>query len=106
MSIEDFPQDETFKNPDEEKPPERESEAVKEKLPDNYFSRAESLEEVFEMLEKLGGIQGSEEYYPAEQQKEEIEKMRHSMGGAVTRTGGLRKKVRELLENERTSGKG
>jgi len=67
-----------------------------------YIYSAESFPELFQAIEHLGGLQGSERFYEAEELKNIINLIREEKVGlqALTRTEGLRDRVKYLLDRE------
>lgn len=76
----------------------------KEMLPE--IKDAQTFEELYDALDRIGELHGSgNKTYSAEELKKRIGLAREGQATMltewVTRTGGLRKKVRELLEKEK-----
>lgn len=65
------------------------------------ISEAQTFEDLFAALDEIGELKGSR-VYTAGELKEDIGKVRLVRGliGKITRAGGLRDKVAELLEKE------
>lgn len=59
-----------------------------------------NFDELFEVLDKIGAIEGSRRFYSTKELKSIIEEIREGKSNlrAVTRTAGLRDKITELLE--------
>ncbi len=72
---------------------------IEEITPENTVLTAKNFEELYDVLKEKDGIQGSEDYFESEQLISIIEKVRAGEFGLeyVTRTNGLRNKVKELL---------
>jgi hypothetical protein len=66
------------------------------------FTQVENFDDLYKVIEQAGGVPGSYEYYNPSRLKEIIDKVRNGEVwiNAVTRTAGLRDKVRELLKDE------
>lgn len=79
------------------------------------ISDAETFEELYDILDKMKSIQGSQQRYTAEELKnaieddrklckayeiEDINKMLPSILSEITRTSGLREKVKYLFKKE------
>ena len=66
------------------------------------FDGAISWEELYDALDLAGGVQGSRDFYSAEELKSTIEAVRSGTlaPDSITRTGGLREKVKELIKKE------
>lgn len=62
-------------------------------------------EELFGVLDKTGGIEGSKQFFTAEELKQLItavlDKGERIFLGGITRTGGLRKKVEQIMDLEK-----
>lgn len=72
-----------------------------------------SFDELYEVLRKYGGVQGSQEYVNAEKLIADIESLRkipatasvfHAALSIFTRNAGLRKKIEELLHDMQSDG--
>jgi hypothetical protein len=76
------------------------------------FEKAASFDNLYEILRELGGVKGSQRFYNNSELIERIEFVRNAKKNGVnkdgidktlkfiTNTGGLRTKVRDLLNNE------
>ena len=68
------------------------------------ISKAQSFEELLTVIDQLGSIEGSRgKLYTAEKLKEKINLVRDGAGiflEGITKTGGLKSKVMELLSKE------
>lgn len=64
---------------------------------------AKSFDELNQAIDKLGGLQGSKDYFTAEELKQFIEEVRRGNRDLqyITRTGDLRMKVEELLRGRK-----
>lgn len=60
---------------------------------------ARNFDELYQAIDKLGGLQGSRDYFTAEELKQFIKEVRQGNRDLqyITRTGNLRMKVKELL---------
>jgi len=68
------------------------------------ISKAENFEDLIKVIEKSDGIQGSRDFWSTEELKTYIDDARMGMDIInITRTGGLRKRVGELIEEEKKS---
>ncbi|HOX10819.1 MAG TPA: hypothetical protein P5323_04025 [Candidatus Moranbacteria bacterium] len=67
------------------------------------ISEVKSFDDLIKTVEKGGGIEGSQEFYDAKKLKNVIDKVRKGELGItyITRTGGLRQKVADLLALEK-----
>jgi len=66
------------------------------------ISKAKNFEDLIKVIEKSGGIQGSRDFWSIEELKGFIDLARNGVDTIhITRTGGLRKKVEELIEEEK-----
>jgi len=67
------------------------------------ISEVKSFDDLIKTIEKGGGIEGSQEFYDAKKLKNVIDKVRKGELGItyITRTGGLRQKVEDLLALEK-----
>lgn len=76
---------------------------TKEESLEKYIAAAENFDELFALLDKTSGIQGSKEFFESAKLKEIIWKARE--GGLsteyVTRASGLRERVEDLLQAEK-----
>lgn len=71
----------------------------KERSVEEMISQAASFEELFGVLDQIGELKGSE-HYPSSELKKIIDTVREAPNllNFITRAGGLRNKVKELLE--------
>jgi len=97
---EKFPQEQTH---EERIPREKlERSGVGETLPE--IEEAQSFKELFAALEKIGVLKGTRRDYSAEELKKRIEDVMKTplpiLLEKITRAGGLRKKVEELLKTK------
>jgi len=66
------------------------------------ISKAKNFEDLIKVIEKSGGIEGSRDFWSIEELKGFIDLARNGVDTIyITRTGGLRKKVEELIEEEK-----
>ncbi len=67
------------------------------------IAEAKSFDDLIKTIEKDGGIQGSQEFYDAKKLKNAIDRVRKGEWGItyITRTGGLRQKVEDLIAIEK-----
>lgn len=67
------------------------------------ISEAKSFEDLIKTIERFGGIEGSQEFYDAKSLENIINKVRNKELGItfITKTGGLRQKVDDLLALEK-----
>lgn len=74
-------------------------EAGQEKTVSN-FQKAQNWQDLYRIIESLGGLQGSEDYYSAEDLKERVSEVRRGNlpVSVLTRKAGLRKAVIRLAE--------
>jgi hypothetical protein len=76
---------------------------VAKEMPNDRFSGVTSFEELFQEIDKEKEIAGSEEIFSATEEKNIINMVRRGEREitAVTRTGGLREKVQDLVDKEK-----
>lgn len=67
--------------------------------PETLVKNCQSIEEIKILIEKLGGVLGSDVFFTPEEFNKLIENLRKS-ANHITRAGGLRKKIVELLIKE------
>lgn len=92
-----------------------EGEAKQEKLVREKIRGAKNFNDLYQSLRELGGVNGSQEFYDSQELIGIIELVRKVLEEAppnanamkaylktVTKTGGLREKVQEFLDDERS----
>jgi len=78
---------------------------AKENWPQLKIEDANDFTELFSILGKISGLQGSQEFLPSEYLIKSINELREGNRSitAITRTAGLRDIVARLLEQEKAS---
>lgn len=66
------------------------------------FSKVSTWEELYDAIDMRGGVEGSKQFFSAEELKALIDEVRKGFSplSVITREGNLRSKVQELLKHE------
>ncbi|OGG47535.1 hypothetical protein A2671_02115 [Candidatus Kaiserbacteria bacterium RIFCSPHIGHO2_01_FULL_49_13] len=82
----------------------RSAEETKQVKESKLFSEATSLRELYKFIKQTGGVKGSEKHYSPAELVKIISQVRKGLKSSsfITRTGGLRNRVEELIQLEKS----